>query len=301
MKGHSEDYFGDYRDFWWNRDFIELMAKRWDLDSRPTLLDIGCGQCHWSRLLVEYLKSPAVITAIDSDTKWAEGSYEIEEHFRSHGAEVEFKHADATALPFEEDSFDVVTCQTVLIHLRDPEKALCEMKRVVRPGGIVICVEPNNIAGNLVKSNISKDDSIDGILQSIKDKLVLERGKVAAGEGDNSFGDLLPGTMSEAGLRDVEVYISDKATPLIPPYDSEGEKVFLQNLRAWIETEEGDQNRAEIKRLLSAYGDEPLFVDVVERLRGDVRRMMDAVDNREYHCAGGTIMYLVSGTKPVLN
>ena len=30
-KGHSEEYFGDFRDYWYNRDFLELMAKRWEL------------------------------------------------------------------------------------------------------------------------------------------------------------------------------------------------------------------------------------------------------------------------------
>jgi len=39
----------------------------------------------------------------------------------------------------------------------------------------------------------------------------------AFGEGHNSIGDLLPGYFSECGLREVTVYQSDQATPLIPP------------------------------------------------------------------------------------
>lgn len=27
VKGHSEEYFGDFRDFWYNLDFLELMTK----------------------------------------------------------------------------------------------------------------------------------------------------------------------------------------------------------------------------------------------------------------------------------
>ena len=45
-KGHSEECFGDFRDFWYNRDFLELMAKRWELTSVKLLLYVGCGQCH---------------------------------------------------------------------------------------------------------------------------------------------------------------------------------------------------------------------------------------------------------------
>jgi len=42
---------------------------------------------------------------------------------------------DAQALPFESESFDAVVCGYGIIHVPDPEKALAEMRRVVRPGG----------------------------------------------------------------------------------------------------------------------------------------------------------------------
>jgi ubiquinone/menaquinone biosynthesis C-methylase UbiE len=50
---------------------------------------------------------------------------------------VRFELGDITALPFADDSFDVAFAHTVLMHLRDPVAALREMRRVVRPGGIV--------------------------------------------------------------------------------------------------------------------------------------------------------------------
>jgi cyclopropane fatty-acyl-phospholipid synthase-like methyltransferase len=53
---HSEAYFGDERDFWWNRDFLELMAKRWDLKSVSSALDVGCGVGHWGQLLSHFLR-----------------------------------------------------------------------------------------------------------------------------------------------------------------------------------------------------------------------------------------------------
>ena len=54
-------------------------------------------------------------------------------------------------------------------------------------------------------------------LALVRLQLVCERGKEALGEGHNSIGDLLPGYFSECGLREVTVYQSDQATPLIPP------------------------------------------------------------------------------------
>jgi SAM-dependent methyltransferase len=43
--------------------------------------------------------------------------------------------ADITALPFEDDSFDVVLCSHVLEHVPGEQEGLAEIRRVLRPGG----------------------------------------------------------------------------------------------------------------------------------------------------------------------
>jgi SAM-dependent methyltransferase len=50
---------------------------------------------------------------------------------------IEFTVADVHALPFADDSFDVVHAHQVLQHVADPVQALREMARVARPGGVV--------------------------------------------------------------------------------------------------------------------------------------------------------------------
>ena len=40
---HSAEFFGEQRDFWWNRDFLALMATRWRLHEASSLADIGHG------------------------------------------------------------------------------------------------------------------------------------------------------------------------------------------------------------------------------------------------------------------
>jgi SAM-dependent methyltransferase len=54
---------------------------------------------------------------------------------------IEFVRADAYHLPFDDDAFDAVWCARSLISLDDPVAALREMKRVVRPAGIVAVLE----------------------------------------------------------------------------------------------------------------------------------------------------------------
>lgn len=54
---------------------------------------------------------------------------------RAKHPEVEFRVADAEALPFEDGSFDAVTMAFLLGHLGHPDRALEEARRVLRPGG----------------------------------------------------------------------------------------------------------------------------------------------------------------------
>ena len=145
QKGHSEEYFSDYRDHWWNNDFLELMATRWGLREYSSLLDVGCGEFHWSSLLSPHMKSPNVI-GIDNDSKWSNNDLsKIRKKFHNVNR-LELLFGSAESIPFPDNSFDVVTCQTVLIHVADPAGVIREMKRVTKKGGIVICAEPNNMA-----------------------------------------------------------------------------------------------------------------------------------------------------------
>lgn len=54
---------------------------------------------------------------------------------------IDFVFADATALPFDDDSFDAATISYGLRNVSDPRKALREMHRVVKPGGRIVIAE----------------------------------------------------------------------------------------------------------------------------------------------------------------
>ncbi len=65
-------------------------------------------------------------------------------------SEVNFEQGDAEALPFAEGSFDAVTMNFGLLHLGDPDKALAEACRVLRPGGrfaFTVWAKPQEAAG----------------------------------------------------------------------------------------------------------------------------------------------------------
>ncbi|PPK95913.1 methyltransferase family protein [Kineococcus xinjiangensis] len=99
-----------------------------------TLLDVGCGAGSITADLAA-LVAPGAVVGVDTS---AEALDAARAHCARRGVEgVTFTAADATALPFPDDSFDVVHAHQVLQHLPDPVAALREMRRVCRPGGYV--------------------------------------------------------------------------------------------------------------------------------------------------------------------
>ncbi|WP_418959994.1 methyltransferase domain-containing protein [Streptomyces tritici] len=98
------------------------------------VLDVGCGPGTITADLAA-LVAPGRVTAVDSAPDVLAKAREV---VAERGLDnVEFAVADVHALDFPDDSFDVVHAHQVLQHVGDPVRALREMRRVCRPGGVV--------------------------------------------------------------------------------------------------------------------------------------------------------------------
>ena len=116
---HSAAYFGESRNYWWNPDYLELLGRRWNLKSALKVLDVGCGPGHWGRTISDLVACDARIVGVDREPAWVAASTRTAAEL---GLSDGFEYVVGTveALPFPDDSFDLVTCQTVLIHVADP-------------------------------------------------------------------------------------------------------------------------------------------------------------------------------------
>ncbi len=196
---HSAVFFNPQRDFWWNDDYLELIAARFGLADVRSALDVGAGVGHWGRLLLPLLASEATIVGIERDPRWVAKATE-EATRLGVDRRCRYVRGIAEALPFDDATFDLVTCQTLLIHVADVPAVIGEMVRVLRPGGLLLVAEPNNLAGQLVADSTTCDRPTDEVVERVAFALICERGKAALGEGDSSVGDLLPGHFVLAGL-----------------------------------------------------------------------------------------------------
>ncbi|MFF2273469.1 class I SAM-dependent methyltransferase [Agromyces sp. NPDC058136] len=105
------------------------------VDPKPgeRILDVAAGTGTSSASLA---KSGASVVAAD----FSPGMIEVGRKRQAHVTNLVFVEADATKLPFEDDSFDAVTISFGLRNVNEPKRAIAEFFRVTKPGGrLVIC------------------------------------------------------------------------------------------------------------------------------------------------------------------
>ena len=127
-----------------NPGFEEIMALRTaeeegafflqHLCSGMRVLDFGCGPGSITFGFAEVV-APGNVVGVDfQPSQVAQAQHLLGERGLSN---LRFEVADAYELPFPDNSFDAVFAHAVLWHLREPERALSEMRRVLRAGGLV--------------------------------------------------------------------------------------------------------------------------------------------------------------------
>jgi hypothetical protein len=193
----------------------------------------------------------------------------------------------------------LVTCQTVLMHLREPPLALNEMMRVTRPGGLILVAEPTNVTCPALLDAIAMGETPELTASLLNFELHCQRGKATLGEGNDLIGESLPALFASAGLCDVQVRLNDRVNFMVPPYESTPAQAFAGEARDFADREIWMWNRDNTLRYFRAGGGrEEEFESLWASVLAFQRRVAEAMSSRHFTCAGGGLFYLVWGWKP---
>jgi len=118
---------------WWyrgRRRVVDAQLRRLALPPRTRILDAGCGT---GRMLDELARYGEVAGVEVNETGV--------ELARARGHE-RVEVAPIEAIPFPDESFDLITCLDVVEHTPDDRRTFAELRRVTRPGGRLLVTVP---------------------------------------------------------------------------------------------------------------------------------------------------------------
>lgn len=121
-----------------SRDYRHSLYERVELRTRRNILDVGCGTGAVTRDIA--LSAQGKVTGIDLDPE----KLSVANEYLSDMPNVDLVHGDALSLPFPDCSFDLVVFNIVLVYVKDQQRAVDEMSRVLMPGGVLLAtLEPD--------------------------------------------------------------------------------------------------------------------------------------------------------------
>ncbi|WP_033828547.1 demethylmenaquinone methyltransferase [Bacillus andreraoultii] len=119
----------------WRKDTM----KRMNVQKGKKALDVCCGTADWTIAMSKAIGSDGEVIGLD----FSENMLKVgrEKLANEQITNAKLVHGNAMELPFSDDSFDYVTIGFGLRNVPDYMQALREMYRVLKPGGVIACLE----------------------------------------------------------------------------------------------------------------------------------------------------------------
>ncbi len=144
------DRMNDILSFRRHKAWRAFTMRRMNVQPGDTALDLCCGTCDWTIALAQASQTGNIVGLDFSRNMLDFGQQKITK--LKLDEQVTLVQGNAMQLPFDDNSFDYATIGFGLRNVPDLDKVLSEMKRVVKPGGQVVCLELSKPAAEPFRS-----------------------------------------------------------------------------------------------------------------------------------------------------
>ena len=133
------DMMNDLLSFRRHKAWRKFTMAKMDMRTGQTAVDICCGTCDWTIAMARASGSGRIVGLDFSRNMLEHGRKKV----RQSGLDkqIELVWGNAMDLPFPDNTFDFATIGFGLRNVPDIHRVLSEMRRVVKPGGKVVCLE----------------------------------------------------------------------------------------------------------------------------------------------------------------
>jgi demethylmenaquinone methyltransferase/2-methoxy-6-polyprenyl-1,4-benzoquinol methylase len=133
------DLMNDVLSFRRHKSWRKFAMRKMDVRPGQTGIDLCCGTGDWTIALAQASSSGRIIGLDFSRGMLDVGEAKVEKLGLSD--QITLVEGNAMSLPFENNSFDFATIGFGLRNVPDLDQVLREMRRVVKPGGKIVCLE----------------------------------------------------------------------------------------------------------------------------------------------------------------
>ena len=234
------DYLKLTHSLYLNIDYLQfLVEKVWKITKKVDVVDFGCGYGYLGLVLMPLLPEGSTYTGVDISEELINKGREI---FKTVPFDYRFILSSANDVPEKDNTFDIAICNSVLMHIPDPDAVLTEMKRITKNDGMIISCESNWNAVNALMyiDGIKKSKITDlGFLQILFER-VHEKTKT-----DGNIGMKMPVIMARNNIKNIQARISDAVRIILADEKNEEQDSIYTSLQSdGFGTEFNDEQKA---------------------------------------------------------
>lgn len=206
-----------------SEEFRDQYLNAFQIKNKRKILEIGCGPGALAEALSRWYPD-AEITGMDRDIYFLE-------YARKHNQNINYIEGDATALPWEEASYDITISNTVQEHI-EPDAFFGEQYRVLKPGGICLVLSARKGIWQMAPCVSQESELETEIWKRVGDQckemdIQYNIGAYAMSEME------LPKVMESYGFKNLTTeYLTVNLTPDHPRFSKEMAHAIINSWRA---------------------------------------------------------------------